>query len=143
MDFDLLKKQIAKVNKAFYDGVYKDPWLSLVFQTVNQEHIESQQTDFMLGAYGGPQNYSGRNPVHAHPHIYVDEAMWQLREKYLKEAFLLAEFPEELRAKWIRIDEAFKNKIVKKSVSDCQKRFTMDEIINYPNPANSPLKKAS
>lgn len=140
MDFTLLKQQIAAVNKAFYDRVYRDPWLSKVFAVVRQEHIESQQTDFMLGAYGGPKNYSGRSPSDAHPHIFVDEEMWQLREKFLKEAFAETNFPEELQARWIKIDEAFKRAIVKGSFEDCKKRFTMDEIIYYPGPSSTQKK---
>jgi hemoglobin len=140
MDFKDLKDQIAKVNKAFYDRVYKDPWLGQVFESVSQEHIESQQTDFMLGALGGPKRYSGRTPADAHPHIFVNEEMWQQRERFLKEAFVETNFPEELRAKWIKIDEAFKAAIIKKDYADCKKRYTTDEIIYYPAP---PIKKSA
>ncbi len=135
VDFINLKQLILKVNKAFYDRVYKDPWLSEVFKEVRQEHIESQQTDFMLGAFGGPKNYSGRSPTDAHPHIFVNEAMWQQREKLLKEAFVEINLPEELRGKWIKIDEAFKKAILKKDLSDCKKRYTMDQIIYVPVPS--------
>ncbi|MGZ3649744.1 MAG: group I truncated hemoglobin [Bdellovibrionota bacterium] len=135
MDFDLLKRQILTVNKSFYDRIYKDSWMSLVFKVVPQEHIEMQQTDFMLGALGGPKQYCGRSPADAHPHIYVDEEMWQLRERYLKEAFVETGFPEELRPRWIKIDEAFKKAILKNNLADCKKRFTMDEIIYFPGSA--------
>lgn len=89
----------------------------------------------MLGAFGGPKNYSGRSPSDAHPHIFVDEEMWQLREQFLKEAFIETNFPEDLRAKWIRIDEAFKKSILKNSIDDCKKRYATDEIIYYPGSA--------
>ena len=135
MDFVVLKSQIYAVNKAFYERIYKDPWLMKVFRGVAQDHITQQQTDFMLGAYGGPKNYAGRAPQDAHPHIYIDEEMWQLREKYLMEAFIETGFPEELRTRWLRIDEAFKRAILKKGLGDCQKRFFTDEIIYEPNPA--------
>ena len=144
MDYDLLKKQIHRVNKAFYDRVFKDQWLGAIFKDVNQAHIENQQTDFMIGAFGGPKVYSGRNPIHAHVHIFVNEEIWILREKYLKEAFLETDLPEEVRVKWIKIDEAFKNAILKKSYNDCTKRFTMDEIVYYPSPASAAgVKKAA
>jgi len=97
------------VNKAFYDRVFKDQWLGAIFKDVDQTHIENQQTDFMLGAFGGPKVYSGRNPIHAHVHIFVNEDIWQLREKFLKEAFVELNTPQEIREKWIKIDEAFKN----------------------------------
>ena len=135
MDFELLKAQIFAVNQAFYERVYKDPWLSKVFRGVEKDHIARQQTDFMLGAYGGPKNYAGRSPQDAHPHIFIDEEMWQLREKYLKEAFEESGFPVDLRARWLKIDEAFKRAILKRDISDCSPRFFTDEIIVEPNPA--------
>ncbi len=141
MDYDLLKSQILKVNKAFYDRVYKDAWLSLVFKDVGQDHIVMQQTDFMVTAFGGPKIYSGRSPFNAHPHIFVNEEMWQQREKFLKEAFVETGLAEDLREKWLKIDEAFKNAILKNSFSDCKKRFTMDEIVYHPH--HPALKKAA
>lgn len=131
MDFSLLRAQIAKVNKSFYDRVYADPWMGKVFAGVSQEHIENQQTDFMLGAFGGPKQYSGRTPADAHPHIFVDEQLWALREKFLVEAFIETSFPLDLRGKWIKIDEAFKASIIKASLADCHKRYATDEIIDY------------
>lgn len=139
MDYVKLKEQLYRVNKAFYDRVYKDPWMSKIFRNITQEFITSQQTDFMLGAFGGPKNYAGRSPQDAHPHIFVDQEMWDLREKYLKEAMIEVGFPQDLSEKWIKIDEAFKKSILKNSVSDCTKRFTTDEIIYEP----SPYKKKS
>ncbi len=134
MDFQKLKNQIAKVNEVFYDLVYKDPWLGLVFQGTDQDHIARQQTDFMLGAFGGPKIYAGRSPKDAHPHININEEMWDLREKHLRAAFVKTNFPPDLQVKWIRIDEAFKQAILKKSVADCQKRFNLDVIIDPPKP---------
>ena len=58
--------------------------------------------------------------------------MWQLRETYLKEAFSETKFPPELTARWLKIDEAFKRVIVKKNVSECQKRYFTDQIIDPP-----------
>ncbi|MFZ3229700.1 MAG: group 1 truncated hemoglobin [Pseudobdellovibrio sp.] len=124
---------VLKINQGFYDRVYKDPWLSQVFRKVEQKNIESQQTDFMVGALGGPEVYRGRSPKDAHPHIFVNEEMWLLREKFLVEAFVELKIPEWLREKWLRIDNAFKAKILKKSFEDCQKRYFSDEIIYEPS----------
>jgi hemoglobin len=134
IDFERLRVQIAKANKAFYDRVYQDRWLKLVFEGVQQEFIEKQQTDFMLAAFGGPNEFAGRNPNHAHPHIHVTEAMWQRRERYLIEAFDATDFPKEFRTEWLNIDEAFKSSIVKSSLAECQKRYTTDKIIDFPDP---------
>ncbi len=140
MDDDQLRRLIAGVNKAFYHRVYNDPWLKVVFQGRRQEHLEAQQTDFMVGALGGPKTFSGRSPSDAHPHIFVDESMWQLRERFLRQAFAEMRLPKELQDKWIRIDEAFKRAIIKRSLSDCTKRYVTDTIIAPPDPAK---RKAS
>lgn len=134
MDYEKLKQDIQKVNKVFYDLMFKDPWMALIFKDTKQEIIESQQTDFILGAMGGPKVYSGRNPKDAHMHIFVNEEMWQLRENYLRQAFAETKFPAELAEKWLRVDEAFKRHIMKDSLSECEKRFATDEIIFYPHP---------
>lgn len=134
MDSDRLRSLIAGVNKAFYARVYRDPWLKVVFQGRTQQHLEAQQTDFMVGAFGGPKTYAGRMPSDAHPHIFIDESMWQLRESMLRDAFAETGLPEEMQRKWMRIDEAFKQSIIKHSVAECRKRFATDTIIALPDP---------
>jgi hypothetical protein len=62
------------------------------------------------------------------------EEMWQLREQFLREAFLKVGTPVEIQEKWLKIDEAFKKAIVKMSRSQCERRYTMDEIIDIPDP---------
>lgn len=125
---------VLKVNKAFYERVYKDEWMSQIFRGVGQDHIEHQQTDFMVAAFGGPDRFFGKIPKDAHPHIYVDEEMWNLREKFLLEALEEVQAPAWMRDKWVKIDNSFKAKIMKNSVADCQKRYFSDEIINIPKP---------
>ena len=134
MDDDRLRSLIAAVNTAFYARVYADPWLTVVFQGRRREHLEAQQTDFMVGAFGGPKTYAGRSPADAHPHIFIDESMWQLRETLLREAFTETCLPQDMQEKWLRIDEAFKLRIVKHSVADCQGRYKADPIIALPDP---------
>lgn len=131
---ELLKFQIGRVNKAFYERIFDDPWLSQMFQGVRREHIENQQTDFMLSALGGPKRYYGKSPSDAHPHIFVNEEIWQLREKYLKEAFVETGFPDEYGQRWLKVDEAFKHAIMKTDVGDCTKRYTSDDIRYFPTP---------
>lgn len=131
-----LYKMVFKVSEVFYEKLYNDPWLKDIFKIIKQEIITSQQTDFMVGTLGGPRKYCGRSPSDAHPHIYVDEEMWALREKYLLEALEETNFPKDLAEKWLRIDQAFKAQILKTSVNDCTKRYSGDEIIFVPNPAS-------
>ncbi len=125
---------IHKVNTLFYEKVFEDEWLRLIFHDVDQEHISNQQTDFIVGAFGGPKRYCGRSPKDAHPHLFIQEDMWELRESYLVEAFKETDLPKELQEKWLAIDNAFKKAILKHSVSECFGRYKTEEIINIPNP---------
>lgn len=134
MDAAALKAQLVRVNKAFYQRIFDDPWLSQMFQGVRREHIENQQTDFILSAFGGPKFYYGKSPADAHPHIFVNEQIWQRREQYLKEAFVETNFPPEYAQRWLKIDEAFKARIMKRSLDDCTRRYRSDDILYFPNP---------
>lgn len=139
MPMDEIENWIKLVTTEFYEIVYNDPWFKEIFQIIKQEQITSQQIDFMVGAFGGPQRFSGRMPGNAHPHIYIDEEMWEHREALLRQAFQKLACPEFIQAKWLKIDNAFKRSIVMKSPEECQKRFFTDEIIVVPNP----FKKAA
>lgn len=129
-----LYEMINKAVKVFYDKVYDDPWLKEVFKVIKQEIIENQQTDFMVAAFGGPKRYCGRSPKDAHLHIFSDEEMWVHRESLLEASLRETNLPEEFIQKWLKIDNAFKNVIVRNSPSECTKRFKTDEIIVVPNP---------
>ena len=126
------KNIIFRVNERFYKKVYEHPWLSKFFSKTDQNFITRQQTDFIIGAIGGPRNYSGRFVADAHPHIFIDEEVFDLREALLEEAMLELKAPEALRTKWLQIDASFKNSIIKQSVDACKKRFFTDEIIHIP-----------
>lgn len=135
-----LFKIVQKINDEFYDLIYEDEWLKYVFEATNIDVIKSQQTDFIVGALGGPKKYCGRSPKDAHPHIFIQEDMWQLREDYLIQAFKKVKAPDWLKDKWLKIDFAFKAAILKNNPSECFGRYKTDPIINIPNPKN---KKAA
>lgn len=139
--FELLggKEMLKKVSKIFYDKIYEHEWIGLYFEDVSQEIIESQQVDFMSASLGGPKEYCGKMPIPTHKNMYITPDLFELRQELLNEALNEAKASEELKEKWLRIDEAFKGGIVKSSMSDCEKRFFTDEILHFPNP----LKKAS
>lgn len=125
---------IKKVNEIFYEKVYEHPWLSLFFQATPKEFITQQQTDFIVGCIGGPKKFSGRLPYNAHPHMYITDELFDLRKNLLTESLKEANAPEVLITSWLRIDESFRSVIVKSSVSECEGRWTTDEILSYPNP---------
>lgn len=130
MDETELIQLVQAINKKFYDLIYADPWLKTMFEVVAQEVIEVQQTDFMVGALGGPIRYCGRSPKDAHPHLYVTEEIWQRREAHLISAFEALNVDPNFSERWLKIDKAFKKAIVKNSVDECTKRFFTDEIIS-------------
>ena len=125
---------IYRTNFEFYELVYQHDWLKNVFKVIDQKIITSQQIDFMVQAFGGPKNYCGRSPDEAHPHIFVDEEMWEMRELLLRQAFIKVNEPADIKERWLKIDNAFKSRIVMKSPEECKKRYNTDEIIIVPNP---------
>lgn len=137
-----LQDWVSKITTEFYELVYADPWFSKMFRNIKQEVITSQQTDFMVQALGGPKNYCGRVPKDAHPQVWVDEDIWQYREDLVKKAFENVKAPEELRERWLKIDQAFKSVIINKGgVEECYGRYKLEEIIYEPIPDY--LKKKS
>ncbi|NQZ02012.1 MAG: group 1 truncated hemoglobin [Bdellovibrionales bacterium] len=130
---------VRRVNEIFYEKVYNHPWISQFFVDVKKEFITQQQTDFIIQAIGGPAKYSGRLPFNAHPHMLITEELYDLSTQLLTESLEEANAPQVLVDEWLRTDQSFRRVIVKKSISDCEKRFNTDHILAFPNP----IKKAS
>jgi truncated hemoglobin YjbI len=134
MNDQYLEHWIRLISTRFYDLVYEHEWLKLVFGHVDKELINNQQIAFMLQAFGGPKLYTGRNPGDAHPHIYITEEMWEVRESLLAEAHQQVGAPPEFFEKWKKIDLAFKKQIVMSSPDQCEKRWFTDELIIVSDP---------
>ena len=128
------KAVLKKVHKIFYDKVYAHPWMRNFFIGIDQKVIENQQTDFMGQNFGGPANYVGKLAVPAHKHMYITEELFNLRQRILEESLIEAGISELHRTTWLKIDGAFRAGIVKKNITDCQKRFFTDEILVIENP---------
>lgn len=124
---------IEKIHKKFYDDLYAHPGLSKFFEEMPQEIIEKQQTDFMIGAMGGPKCYLGKNPVKSHLNMYITEELFDLRHRMLEKAIreVGSSLKEDLIEKWLKIDYAFKTAIVKKSIDECQRLFNTQEILAF------------
>jgi len=135
--YDLIggRSTLDKVHKIFYDKIYADPWIGQFFKEIKQEIIETQQSDFMAQAMGGPAMYLGKLPIPAHRHMFITEELFELRTKYLKESLLEANVEARYQEQWLKIDNAFKKGIVKSSRADCTLRFNTDEILDFPNPS--------
>lgn len=126
---------LQRVHKIFYDKVYRDPWLKLFFADVAQALIEAQQTDFMAQAMGGPARYCGKLPIPAHRHMFITEELFELRTRLLDESLVEAGVAAWLRARWLKIDGAFKGRLVKQSASECQGRYKTEPIMVIPKPS--------
>ena len=125
---------LEKVHKLFYDKLYEHPCLKEFFKEVPQETIENQQTDFMVSNMGGGKIYSGALPKNGHKHMFITEELFELRSKILRESILACGVAEDLAERWVKIDYAFKHSLVKKNISECEKRFFTDEVLNFPKP---------
>lgn len=125
---------LQRAHKIFYDKLYRHPWLKLYFAGVTQTLIENQQTDFMAQAMGGPSRYSGKLPVPAHRHMFITEELFETRGRLLEESLREAGVPENLAARWLKIDRAFKGRLVKRSESECEGRYKTEPIMVIPKP---------
>lgn len=125
---------IERVHKIFYNKIYAHPWLGLFFKEIDQIHIESQQTEFMMMLFGGPKIYGGRMPIDAHEHIMISEELFTQRRELLRESLQEAGILEGEANEWLNIDGAFKKVLIKNSLDECQKRFHTDEIKDFQDP---------
>ena len=58
----------------FYRKVLSDPTISSFFDTVDMERQAAKQKSFLTVAFGGPNNYSGKDMREAHKHMELTEA---------------------------------------------------------------------
>jgi len=128
------REVLERVHRKFYDKVYAHPWLSRYFDGIDQTRIENQQTDFMSFAMGGPAVYIGGMVPERHKHMMVTEELFEVRSELLEQSLVEAGVAEDERAKWLKIDSAFKHAIVKKSRADCTPRYTGSAILDFLKP---------
>ncbi len=126
---------LRDVSKAFYDKVYAHAWIGQFFKDVDQKVIEAQQVDFMAQVLGGPQKYCGKFVPEAHAHMLITEELFVLREKLLLDAMRECACSEQLVDRWLKVDRAFKSKVVKKSEADCTLRFATDRVMSFDKPS--------
>ena len=124
---------LERVHKRFYDKLFFHPVLSAIFAGKNRRHQEDQQSDFMAAQFGGPNVYGGRFPDNAHEHMFITKTHFELQHSILAESLNECGVTQDLSDRWLGIDYRFKNKIVKRAVGECKKRYTNDRIIVAPN----------
>lgn len=106
---------LQKAHRIFYDKVYAHAWLKLFFAGHDQKVIENRQTEFMGEMMGGPITYMGKEIGMVHEAMYITRELFDIRHELLSDSLKQAGVPDELRERWLRIDSAFMQKIIKES----------------------------
>ncbi|MDH3326175.1 MAG: group 1 truncated hemoglobin [Gammaproteobacteria bacterium] len=126
---------LEKVHRIFYDKIYDHSWLKKFFESFDQQVIEDKQTSFMGEKFGGPA-YTGKPLKQVHENMYISQELADIRHKLLRDSLIEAELPEELADRWLRIDDAFMQQVVKKSIASFYRdyRFKYKQRIIHPEP---------
>jgi len=110
---------IRKVHQAFYDRLFEDPWVGQFFYGKSKEVLIRKQTQFMVGAFGGPYIYQGDTPAIVHMNMFITDELASLRERYLRRAILSQGLSESIADRWQAVDRLYRPSVVKQSVDDC------------------------
>ena len=133
---------LEKVHVIFYGKLLSHPWLKDFFKGVRRSHLETKQTQFMAGLFGGPKIYGGRAPKGAHVHMFITEEAFLTRHELLTQSLAEAKIPPGLKEQWLNYDMKMKRALVKDSVSECHGRYRTEAVIvvdkpqDYLAPAN-------
>lgn len=133
---------LERVHKRFYDDLYADPWLGGFFVDIDQDLIESQQTDFMSGVMGGPKCFAGQSPRQAHRHMFITDDMLTYRSRILERAIRAEGVSEEACAAWLDLDASFRGAIAKRSIDECEERYSFEGIVSVNGPVQGGLPEA-
>ncbi|MGZ8190065.1 MAG: globin domain-containing protein [Methylococcaceae bacterium] len=110
---------VFNVHQRFYDVMFDEPWLEKFFYGKSKEALIHKQTQFMVAAFNGPNNYTGDTPAFVHMHMFITCEMADVRETLLRNAILAEGLSASIAERWLKVDRAFRPAIVKQSVDDC------------------------
>jgi nitric oxide dioxygenase len=113
------EETILRVHQRFYDVMFDEPWLKKFFYGKSKETLIRKQTQFMIAAFNGPNNYTGDPPAFVHMHMFITEEISNVRETLLKNAILAEGLSAAIAERWLQVDRSFRPAIVKKSVDEC------------------------
>lgn len=86
----------------FYRKVLSDPVISHFFDTVDMDRQIAKQKAFLTMAFGGPNQYSGKDMRNAHKHMNLTEEHFQAVAGHLQGTLQELNVPQHL------IDEVMK-----------------------------------
>jgi len=110
---------VRNVHTRLYGVLFDHPWLEKFFYGKNKDVLINKQTQFMVAAFGGPNEYVGEPPALAHMHMLVTEEMALEREKILQKAIFDEGLSKDIAQRWLRIDRSFWPSINKESANEC------------------------
>ncbi len=113
------EEAVYRVHQRFYDVMFEHPWLGQFFFGKSKPVLITKQTQFMVAAFNGPNQYTGDTPAFIHMHMFITDEMADLREQILKQAILDEGLSSSIADRWLKVDESFRPGIVKKSIDEC------------------------
>ena len=127
---------LQKVHKIFYYKIYAHDWLQKFFEGHDQKVIEDKQSSFMAEKMGGPDIYPGKEIKMVHEAMYITQELFDIRHALLDDSLKEACLEKTLRERWLRIDSAFMQQIIKDSVESMYSNdWKYKKPIIIPNPA--------
>jgi hemoglobin len=127
---------IYRIHLRFYQMMFEEPWLERFFLGKHETVLARKQTDFLVACLGGPQEYRGETPAIAHLHMFITEEMLDVRESLLRQAMAEAGVEAALQVRWLRIDNAFRAAVAKRSPDECVMRCVGQVPIVAKKPAD-------
>lgn len=97
---------------AFYERVLADPELGPFFERVNLEAQHRQKKKFLTAAFGGPNEYRGREMAVAHAGLGITEHQFDLVAGHLVDTLTGLDVPQELIDEVVAIAGPLKEVIV-------------------------------
>lgn len=113
------KKILSSIVTLFYDKVFSHPELKLLFSEIFREQLENSVVEFMSYSMGLDSNYEGLSISKVHQNMFVTEHLFEERRKLVIESFHEFGADFKLLEQWLKIDDAFKDVIVKKNIYEC------------------------
>lgn len=112
-------ERVMKVHQRFYEVLFADPWIGQFFYGKHESVLATKQTQFMVAAFGGRNDYTGDTPAFVHMHMFITADAADQREQILRDAILAEGLSESDADIWLSVDSSFRAGIVKEELSEC------------------------